>query len=159
MVLRNILRHILADRTAAGAMELGLALPFLMLLGLGTVDASMLIGTKLDLEQAAQRTTDFALAKRPNGSNGSYLQAEAASAANVSEQDVTVSIWLECNGLKQNDFNALCPSGETPARFVNVNITSDVETEFDWGSLASIVGVQTFGAKVPVSGDSSVRFQ
>lgn len=159
MTLRNPVRGLLADSQGFGAMELALALPFLFLLSLGTVDASLLIGTKLDYEQAAQRATDFALAKRPNSSDGTYIQSEAATAAGVTANDVAVTIWLECNGVKQTTFSSVCPTGQVPARFVNVNITKDVETEFDWSGFARIIGVKAFDKAVSVSGDSLVRFQ
>jgi Flp pilus assembly protein TadG len=152
-------RTIAGDRTGFGAMELGLALPFLVLLSLGMVDASKLISTKIDYEQAAQRTTDFALAKRPNGSDGTYLKTEAANAAGVASENVSVSIFLECNGVQQQDFDASCAAGEIPARFAEVTISSPVATEFDWSGIARILGVKAFDNQVIVTGDSLVRFQ
>ncbi|MCB2082819.1 MAG: hypothetical protein KDD90_02035 [Sphingomonadaceae bacterium] len=159
MNILKLARLLKADRKGFGAMELGLSLPVLMLLGLGTVDASNLIAAKMDFEAAAQRTTDYALAKRPNGSNGAYLRAEAANAAGVSEQDVTVQIFLECNGVKQDNFNTLCPSGEVPTRFVSVEISKPVATEFDWSFFDRVLGVKAFDSAVTVTGDSLVRFQ
>ena len=160
MSILSLARHLRTDRAGFGAMELGLALPFLVLLSLGMVDASRLIGTKIDFEQAAQRTTDFALARRDVlASNGAALKAEAAEAAGVSQEDVTVQIFLECDGTKQSDFTSVCPSGQVPARFVNINITSDVDTEFDWSGFARVLGINAFDQAVSVSGDSLVRFQ
>lgn len=156
------LRRLLADRKGFGAMELGLSLPFLMLLCLGMMDASMLLGTKIDYEQAAQRTTDLAFARRPNSATGreytAYV-AEAKSAAEVEADNVTVDIFLECDGARQTDFTAQCPTGQIPARFVSVEISNQVETQFDWAGLAGLIGFTNFPPRVTVVGDSLVRIQ
>lgn len=147
------------DCSGFGAMELALASPFLFLLSLGMIDASMLIGTKIEFEQAAQRTTDFALARRPNSSNGSYLRTEAAAAAGVPEGNVTVDIYRTCDGVRAAAFDGSCNAGEVTARYVSVTVARPVATEFDWSGLAEALGVRAFGSSVTVSGDSVVRFQ
>lgn len=159
MSLNSLLAQLRRDRKGFGAMELALAMPFLILLGLGTVDASKLISTKIDFEQAAQRGTDFALAKRPNGSDGSYIQAEVASMAGIDAQDVTVTIFLECNGVKQANFATVCAAGQSPARFVSVEVRKDVATEFDWSFFGRMFDIKAFDSTVSVAGDSLVRFQ
>ncbi|WP_198143498.1 TadE/TadG family type IV pilus assembly protein [Altererythrobacter epoxidivorans] len=150
---------ILKDSRGFGAMELGLSLPFLMLLCLGMMDASTLIGTKIDYEQAAQRTTDFAFANRPNGTNTAKYVTEAKNAADVSAQDVDVDIFLECDGVRQDNFGDTCAAGEITARFVSVEISKQVETHFDWAGLAHMIGFTAFPSRITVTGDSLVRFQ
>lgn len=157
--LRRDLRKIRSDTTGFGAMELGLALPFLLLLCLGMIDASHMISTKIDYEQAAQRTTDFALARRPTNDNTSYLVTEAKNASGLEADDIDVEIFLECNGTKQADFDSVCPSGQASARYVSVEIERDVPTRFDWSVFGKIVGQRGFNSKVTVTGDSLVRFQ
>lgn len=153
------LRLLRQDSQGFGAMELALSLPFLMLLSLGMIDASTLIAAKIDYEQAAQRTTDYALAKRPQSSDGTYLVTIAKSAAGVEASNVTVKIALECDGTVQTDFNATCGSGEIPARFVGVRIQRNIATKFDWAAMARLLGVKGFDSTVTVVGDSRVRFQ
>ena len=159
------IRHLcelVRDSRGFGAMELGLSLPFLMLLCLGMMDASSLLSTKIDFEQAAQRTTDLAFARRPNSDNGaeySAYVAEAKNAAGVDSDAVTVEIFLECDGERQDEFEGVCDAGEMPARFVNVVISDEVETRFDWGSLVGLLGYEAFPETVTVTGDSLVRFQ
>lgn len=148
-----------SDRRGFGAMELGLALPFLLLLCLGMIDASYLISTKIDYEQAAQRTTDFALAKRPTNSSTTYLIAEAKNASGLEADNITVELFLECDGEKQSNFNTTCPAGEASGRFVSVEISNDVATRFDWAGLANLIGYKVFDSAVTVTGDSLVRFQ
>lgn len=161
-VLRKLtarLRPIKQDCEGFGAMELALSMPFLMLLSLGMIDASTLIAAKIDYEQAAQRTTDYALAKRPQSSSGTYLVTIAKSAAGVDASNVTVKIALECDGTVQTNFNATCASGEIPARFVGVRIQKAIPTKFDWAAMANLLGVKGFSSTVTIVGDSRVRFQ
>lgn len=153
------LRRLQADRHGFGAMELALALPFLMLLSLGMVDASRLISTKIDYEQAAQRTTDFALARRPTNSNTTNYVAEAKSASGLGADNVAVELFLECNGTKQNNFDTVCPAGESSARYISVEITNDVATQFDWTALGKLLGYKAFDSTVKITGDSLVRIQ
>jgi Flp pilus assembly protein TadG len=156
---KSLPHRLLRDNAGTGVMELALALPVLLLLLLGTIDTSRMIADKLDMEQAAQRTTDYALAKRPDSSNGTYLQNEAASAAGVPTSDVTVDIWLECDGVRQTDFSTACAAGQQQARYASVTIDKPVATLFNWSSLASFFGSKVLPASVTVQGDSVVRFQ
>ena len=156
---KSLLPSLMRDCAGTGVMELGLAMPMLLMLLLGTVDASRMIAAKIDMEQAAQRTTDYALARRPDSSNGTYLQTEAASAAGVPTSDVTVDIYLECDGVRQTDFSIACTAGQSQARYASVTIDKTVDTVFDWSSLSSVVGSNLLPSAVTVQGDSVVRFQ
>ncbi|HSG34203.1 MAG TPA: TadE/TadG family type IV pilus assembly protein [Sphingomonadaceae bacterium] len=156
--LKTLLRRLASEERGTGIMELGIALPVLLLLLLGTVDASRMAAAKIDLEQAAQRTTDYALAVRPNGNDGTYLQAEAASAAGVPTSQVTVDIYLECDGVRV-DFALTCVAGEVRARYVSVEIDDNVETMFDWAALSAVIGSTALPSSIRVQGDSIVRIQ
>ncbi len=158
-LIAPLAQKLASDRTGFGAMELGLALPFLLLLCLGMIDASYLISTKIDYEQAAQQTTDFALAKRPTNSSTTYLVSEAKRASGLETSNVDVELFLECDGVRQSDFDTVCPDDEASARFVSVEITKDVATRFDWSGLANLIGYKAFDSTVTVTGDSEVRFQ
>ena len=147
------------DNNGIGALELALALPVLMLLLAGMIDMSRVISSRIDMEQAAIRATEFALAVRPTSSSSDYIKTEAATAANVPANNVTVQIFLECNGVRQTDFNTICPSTQDQARFVSVSIRRTVNAVFDWTSLAKLAGGNVGNADVTVTGNSVVRFQ
>lgn len=151
-------RSIKSDSEGAALIELAAVLPILLLLFLGTVDLSRIIATKLDLEQAAQRTTDFALAHRPRGSDGTYLVAEATTASGMPAQNIAVEIFLECGDVRQTTFSAGCPPGVQRARFVSIEIVQQIEPVFDWAALATFLGFQ-LSPMIVISGDSVVRFQ
>lgn len=152
-------RRLRKDRQGFGAMELALSFPFVLFLALGMIDAFGLVATKIDYERAAQRTTDFALAKRPNTADGTYLKTVAKAAAGVTDSDVTIEIFLECDGTKQSDFTGTCAAGAETTRYVSVLISKAQQTRFDWASLSRIFGFTSFPNTVTVTGDSLVRIQ
>jgi hypothetical protein len=150
---------IACDERGVSAVELGVSLPILLMLTVGAVDVSNLISARLDLEQAAQRTTDLALASRPRSSDGAYLVAEAAAASGQPAGNVTVDIFLECDGERQDDFAAACDDGELRARFASVSISRDYEPMFDYRALSNLFGRRMIASSIRITGDSVVRFQ
>ena len=150
------------DSSGTGALELALALPILLVLFAGMIDLSRVIAGRIDMEQAAIRATDYALAVRPAGRAEaiSRIRNEAAAAGDVPSGDVSVDIFLECNGVRQGNFNSVCTSSQDQARFVSVAVSQDVNAIFDWASLAEILG-WNIGTppNITVTGDSVVRFQ
>jgi hypothetical protein len=150
---------LLRNRDGAGALEFAAVLPVLVLLFAGTVDTSRFIAARIDAEQAAQRGTDFALALRPNSSRADYIQSETAKAAEVPTSAVRVDIFLECDGVRQEDFDSSCPGGQDQARLVSVAVDKSVDTIFDWNGMAKLLGVAVFAPSITVKGDSVVRFQ
>lgn len=161
-MIGKLIRHarkLQRDKRAFGAMELALSLPFVLFLSLGMIDAFGLVATKIDYERAAQRTTDFAQAKRPNTADGTYLKTVAKSAAGITDSDVTIEIFLECDGTRQSDFTGSCAPGDETARYVSVLISKAKQTRFDWAALSSVFGFTGFPRSITVTGDSMVRIQ
>lgn len=154
-------RRLIRDQNGVGFIELALTAPLLALLFLGMIDLSTIIATRVDLEQAAQRTTDFALAKRPPNANTAYLVTEAKAASGVTNNsDVTVTLTLECDGTVQGSFTDNCTTGQVTARFAAVEIRKTVATGFNWRALAALAsGGQAAYQPVTVQGDSVVRLQ
>ena len=119
------LLHLVRDERGASIIELALVAPFLATLTIGVIDLSGAYSAKLQLEQAAQRTIEKAMQapkSEINGLNVDYLatlKAEAAEAADVDEDDVSIRYWLECNGVDQNtdpatmdeDYGEVCGTG------------------------------------------------
>lgn len=147
------------NEEAVAVIELALAAPLLMLLFVGMVDLSLLASAKIDLEQAAQRTTDYALAKRPTNGDGTYLANEAAGVAKVPLTNVTVELFLECNGVRQVSFDTPCSPGQAQARFASIEIRKKVEMTFNWKKMASFYEQTEQDSEVQLAGDSVVRFQ
>jgi len=155
------LTRLSSDNRGTGALELALALPMLMMLLVGMIDISRYIANRIDVEQAAIRTTEYALAIRPTDKKESTKRiiTEAVAAANADIKDVSVEIFLECDGTKQTDFSSVCADSEDQARFVSVSIKRHVDPVFDWPALAGALGWNIGTSEVTVTGDSIVRFQ
>ena len=152
-------RSLWRDNAGTAVLELALALPMLMVLLLGMIDMSLLVASRIDAEQAAQRATDYALAIRPTSSSTTYIQTETAKVSDVSADNVTVNIFLECDGVRQSSFNNICTTGQDAARFVSVSVDRDVDFLFDWSAFSTIFGARAIGSDITVRGDSVVRFQ
>lgn len=126
------------DERGASIIEMALAAPFLATLIIGMVDISRGYSAKVQLTQAAQRAVEKAMQGEKTTDLYDTLQAEAASAAGVSTSAVFVKYWLECNGVSKYtsqatmtaDYDQVCPSGQTYARYVSVDITKSYSPMF-----------------------------
>ena len=118
------------DEGGASIIEMGLMLPILASLLIGMVDISRAYSAKLLLEQSAYRAIEKVQQYNTVESTYDTLKNEAASAANsagfsnVTSSDVTIDYWLECNGTRQANYDTVCSSGQTYARWITVDITA-----------------------------------
>jgi hypothetical protein len=110
----------------------------------------------MGLEQAAQRTTDLALARRPTDGVTTYLAEEAAAASGQPIGNVTVEAFRECGTARQTAFTGTCASG-LPARVISVRIVKEHKFLFDYGKLTAVFGRRLMPNGVTLSGDSIVR--
>jgi len=155
----RLIRLLRRDDRGVALVELALSLPLLMLLCLGMIDVSRLVAAKIDLEQAAQQTTDYVLAKRPTDGKTARFVTEAASASGVASSGVTVQLYLECDGVLQGAVTGICATDQTTARYAYISIAKNVATEFNWTGFATMFDGKTHPSTVKVVGDSTVRYQ
>ena len=111
------------DESGTSIIELALVAPILATLLIGMVDLSRAYSHKLQLEQSAQRAIEKVQQYQSTTSTYGTLQTEAAAAAGVPVANVTIDYWLECNGTRAADYNTVCTSGQTYARWVQVDVT------------------------------------
>jgi len=156
--ISRLARRICRESRGTAVIELALILPVVLLLFTGMIDITRVILAKIDMEQAAQRTTDFALAKLPDSSDAQYLLDEAVAATGVDDADVTAELLLECNGTS-TDFATGCAAGQVSARFASISIDKEVEMLFDWHALSALFDSDVLPSSITVTGDSVVRFQ
>ena len=132
------LKSLAGDENGASLIEMGLMLPVLGSLLIGFIDISRAYSSKLQLEQAAYRAVEMVQQYNTSSSTYNTLKSEAAAAANasgfsgVTDSDVTIDFWLECNGARSANYNTNCTSGQTYARWVTV----DIQAKF-WPMFAS----------------------
>ena len=118
------------DEGGASIIEMGLMLPILASLLIGMVDISRAYSAKLQLEQSAYRAIEKVQQYNTVESTYDTLRTEAGNAAraagftDVTDNDVTIDYWLECNGTRQTDYDTVCSSGQTYARWITVDITA-----------------------------------
>lgn len=125
------------------------ALAALLFVGM---DVGLAFWQKLQLEQAAQRGIELALAPGTIGTgNFSYLDPEVRAAYGKPVQSVTVDNWLECNGVRQQNWNSFCPAGQTFARYVSVRVQATYRASYNFGGV--------LGGTRLLTGDASVRLQ
>lgn len=115
------LRHLIADQDGTSIVEMGMVLPVLAAMLVGMTDVSRAYSYKLQLEQAAFRSIEKVQQYQTTSSTYDTLQGEAAEAAGVSSSDVTVTYWLECNGVVTT-YTTNCSNGQTYGRWVQVEI-------------------------------------
>jgi len=118
------------DERGAALIEMALALPVLAGLLIGMVDISRAYSAKLQLEQSAYRAIEKVQQYNTVESTYDTLRTEAGGAAraagftDVTDNDVTIDYWLECNGTRQTNYDTVCSSGQTYARWITVDITA-----------------------------------
>lgn len=159
MTMNTFIGRLRRDDRGVALVEMALSLPLLMLLCLGMIDISRLVTSKIDLELASQQTVDYFLAKRPTNDKTANYITEAATAAGVAKSQVTVTIWLECDGVEAGKVTGECADGEETARYAWISIYDDVETSFNWSTMASFFDGKERASTVRVVGDATVRYQ
>lgn len=144
------------DCRGTGAIEFALVAPMLALFALGISDLSLGLARKYKLEQASYRALEL-VTVGTIVSDYSYVRAEAASAAGVAPDKVTVLAWLECDGTQQ-EFSTTCTPAQQTARFLTVTITDDYQTIFPYGPVAESLAAAREG-KIPLTARSTIRIQ
>ena len=151
----RLLRRLRRDRRGAAAVEMALAAPLLTLAIAAIFDLSQGFAARLDLVQAAQRSAELATSLGQVRTNYDFLQSEAVSAATASGATnpvAAVDAWLECNGTRQSQMNAVCPAGQQFARYISVEVTDTYFPLFTGAGLLEAGGV-------PITGAATVRIQ
>ena len=146
-------RRLLADTTASATIELAFIAPIIATMVIGVIDLSMAYSHKLNLEQAAQRALEKVKLTTTVQTVDATLKAEAALAAGVSEDAVTVSYVLECDGVPETDYDIDCDAGEVETRYLEIEITDAYEPVID----PDVIGLPNTDGKFPMTVTTGVR--
>jgi Flp pilus assembly protein TadG len=125
------LRSLVGNQSGTSIVELALTVPMFTTFLVGMVDVSRAYSFKLGLQQVVQRSIEKVQQYQASTSTFSTMQNEVVSAAqaagytDVTTSDVTLDFWLECDGVRQADYNTTCSSGAAYARYVSVSVQSD----------------------------------
>jgi len=145
------------DERGASLVELALVSPILLTMFAGILDCARLYSTKLGFQQAAERSVE--IATTGGVSNTAYTTVQTnmqndATAAAPKATSVTASLWLECAGVKQSDFNGACNTGDQVARYASVSVSGSYRPSFPW-----LFGTMVSNGVIAVSGAATVRVQ
>ena len=160
MFTRNLAR----DESGAAIIEMALMMPFLAMIVIGMADLTRAYSTKLQLEQAAYRAIERVQQYQSTEATYSLLKTEAVSAANdagfsdVTASNVAVSWWLECNGVKQSNYDSVCSGSATYARWIQVDVTRNFTPSFTPIGFNRWLGSNTDGS-FTLHGKSGLRTQ
>lgn len=129
--MRRLLRTLRRDQDGAAIIELAIVAPVLATLTIGVIDMSNAFSRKLALEQATQRAIEKVMQTTGDVTVETTISSEAASQANVPEEQVTVTHRMECDGIEMADYNAdECADGEIEARYIMVTVTDGYDPMF-----------------------------
>ncbi len=131
IALLTRLRH---DARGTAITELAIVAPILGTMLVGMTDLARGYSTKLQLEQAGQRSIEKIMQTSFDTTATAAIKTEAANTADVPESAVTVTYWRECRngsgpwvrqtGASMDDaYNGVCASGENYARYISVSIS------------------------------------
>lgn len=156
-MMMRVLSSIRACRSGSAGAEMVLIAPAMAGLLFVAMDAGLAFWEKHQLEQAAQTGIELALAPGTIGTGSfSHLDPAVRAAYGKQVQSLTVDNWLECNGVRQNNWNSFCPAGQVFARFVSVQVQSEYVPQYGFGGL--LHGDGRNGGFV-LTGDAVVRLQ
>lgn len=153
--LGGLLAHLIAEETGIAVVETALVMPFLAIVVMGTVDTARFGASQLKIQQAVNRGLEMSMMAGSSLAT-SNIQSEAASQANVSTSEVTVTQTLECSGTVTS-WNSSCASGQETARYTQIAISTTFTPTFVLGSLARLWG--NSNGVVPISATGAIRIQ
>ena len=93
---------IVRNERGSALIEMGIILPMLAVMITGVVDLSMAYSRKLEIEQGAQRAIEKVMQTTTKDTVHGTLAAEAAAAAKVPVNQVTVKYTIECDGTEKD---------------------------------------------------------
>jgi hypothetical protein len=144
-------RRMRAARDGTSTIEVAIVAPLVILLMLGVVDLAIGYSRKLALDQAAQRAIGMVRAVGATTADPTAVRSDAAAAAGVPVEQVSVDQWLECDAIRQDANTLMCPDGQQIARYMGVTIA---------GSYAPIFSaLATGGQTIALQAQSSARVQ
>lgn len=147
------------DQRGAAAIELALVAPLLGLIILGTVDIAQATAARYGLEQAAQSTTELAVAAPPKDDDDvTALRNEAVRASGQPAGNVSFDLYMECDGARNEIYNAVC--GGRSSRYVSVEVRGSYTPIFNYGPFIRMLGGTGGGLSgMTLAGRSTVQVQ
>ena len=141
----SFLRRVARDERGLSIVELGLVAPVLTLFIAGIIDLSMGLAQRFAMQQAVNQSLELVMARPPeldvndDELDFSYIKAAAASAAGVSEDNVDLDWWLQCEEERMPEFDDVCDTGQDSARYLSVEVEKPFTGNFFVGNTTIVV--------------------
>jgi Flp pilus assembly protein TadG len=135
MKMSRLLARLRRDERGASLIEFGLLAPVLALLVGGVIDLGEGLSERFQIQQAVNRSLEQLHSLPPQALANqkdvdySFLTTEAQTAAGTGST-VTLTKWLECDGVKQNSWDGSCPAGDDTARYVHLQVVKTFKGSF-----------------------------
>ena len=129
------------DERGVSVIEFGFFAPFLALLVMGVIDLGRGLSERFSLQQAVNRSLELVQARPASATadatdiDYTFVATEAASAAGVPSNQVTLTRWRECDGVAVTTYAGSCPSGQDQARYLRVRIEKSFTAQFLFTSI------------------------
>ena len=133
-MMQRLFRKLARSTSGAATIELALVMPILTTMLIGVVDVTTAFNRKLELEQAVQRSIERVMQTTTDETVEENIRQEAASAAGIDEDDVTVTYTLTCDGVA-TAYDTDCTGTQTEVRYVNVVATTTFTPMFPLSKL------------------------
>jgi Flp pilus assembly protein TadG len=118
--MHPILKKLARADSGTATLELALVMPIFASLLIGVVDFTTAFNRKLEMEQAVQRAIERVMQTTTTQTVEANIKAEAATAAGIPVENVTVVYTQTCNGVSTATTED-CPDGETQVLYTNVS--------------------------------------
>lgn len=129
-------RRMLADTRGAGAVEMALTAPMLLLMLVTFVDLGMAYQHRTTLESAARAGAQRAIIDYMD--TPAITATTTAALPDASGATVRVVTAMECGGTVVSP-GAWCTDGTFPATYVTVSVTQPVQTPLGFLDLATLI--------------------
>jgi Flp pilus assembly protein TadG len=129
------LRALRRDERGVSVIEFAFAAPLLSLFVLGIGDLGQGLSERFTIQQAVNRGLEMiqgrpvSAAATATDVNYDFVKTEAEAAAGTGAV-VTMTQWLECDGIPKTNFNDSCAEGEDTARYVRLHIAKTYNAHF-----------------------------
>ena len=128
------------DERGTSLIEFGFLAPFLAVLAMGIIDLSRGLAERFAIQQAVNRSLELVQARPAVAAatatdlDYSFAVTEARTAAGTGAT-VTMTRWLECNGVEQANVTGSCADGEDAARYLRIRVTKNFEGDFYFSTI------------------------
>ena len=149
--MRLRLPSLARDERGTSLVEFGFLAPVLAVLAMGVIDLSRGLAERFAIQQAVGRSLELVQA-RPAVAGATATDLDYAFALEEAQEaagagaTVTMTRWLECDGVQQASVTGTCDDGEDTARYLRIRIEKDFDADF-------------FFVTIPMSATGAVRTQ